>query len=33
MIDLSKFDSLIEIASYFNSEAKCRQVIREQRWG
>ena len=33
MIDLSNFNSLIELTSYFNSEAKCRKVIREQRWG
>ena len=33
MIGLSNFNSLIELASYFNSEAKCRKVIREQRWG
>ena len=33
MIDLSKFDSLISLATYFDSEAKCKKVLREQRWG
>lgn len=33
MIDLSKFDSLISIATYFDTEAKCKKVLREQRWG
>ena len=33
MIDFSNFNSLIELTSYFNSDKKCRKVIREQRWG
>lgn len=33
MIDLSKFDSLISLATYFDTESKCKKVLREQRWG
>lgn len=33
MIDLSKFDSLISLVSYFDTESKCKKVLREQRWG
>ena len=33
MINLSKFNSLISLATYFNTEAKCKQVIKEQRFG
>ena len=33
MIDLSKFNSLISLVTYFDSEAKCKKVLREQRWG
>ena len=33
MIDLSKFDSLINLVSYFDTESKCKKVLREQRWG
>ena len=33
MINLSKFDSLISLVSYFDTESKCKKVLREQRWG
>ena len=33
MIDLSKFDSLISLVSYFDTESKCKKLLREQRWG
>ena len=33
MIDLSKFNSLFALATYFDTEAKCRKVLKEQRWG
>lgn len=33
MINLSKFDSLISLVTYFNSEEKCKKVIKEQRFG
>lgn len=33
MIDLSRFDSLIGMCSYFDSEDVCRKVLKEQRWG
>lgn len=33
MIDLSKFNSLFSLVSYFDTESKCRKVLREQRWG
>lgn len=33
MINLSKFDSIISLTTYFTTEAKCKQVIKEQRFG
>lgn len=33
MIDLSKFDSLISLAGYFDTEERCKRVLKEQRWG
>jgi transposase-like protein len=33
MIELSKFNSLIELVSYFKNESICREFIKEQRWG
>ena len=33
MIDFSKFDSLVSLTMYFNSEDKCRQTVVETRWG
>jgi len=33
MVDLSKFDSLISLASFFSTDAKCKAVLRESRWG
>ena len=33
MINFAKFDSLISLTMYFNSEDKCRQAIVETRWG
>lgn len=33
MIKLSMFNSLISLVSYFDTESKCRKVLREQRWG
>ena len=33
MINLSNFNSLIELASYFTTEEKCRRTLKEQRWG
>ena len=32
MIDFSRFNSLIELTSYFNSEERCRRYIRDSRW-
>ena len=32
MIDFSKFDNLISLTMYFNSEEKCRQAIIDSRW-
>ena len=32
-INFSKFDSHLEIADYFNTEAKCKQAIAQERWG
>ena len=32
-INFAKFDSLIQIADFFNSEEKCKQAIAQQRWG
>ena len=33
MIDLSKFNSLISLVTYFDSEERCKKVLKEQRWG
>ncbi len=33
MIDLSKFDSLVSLVSYFDTEERCKRVLKEQRWG
>ena len=33
MINLSKFDSLFDLVVYFDTETKCRQFLKEQRWG
>ena len=32
MIDFTRFNSLIELTSYFNSEERCRRYIRDSRW-
>lgn len=32
MINFSRFNSIYELTSYFNSEAKCRKAIFESRW-
>ena len=32
MIDFSRFNSIIELTSYFDNEDKCRQCIFESRW-
>ena len=32
-ISFVKFNSLIQIADYFNTEDKCRQAIAQERWG
>ena len=32
MINFSKFNSIYELTSYFNSEDKCRKTIFESRW-
>ena len=32
-INFTKFNSLIQIADYFNTEAKCKQAIAQERWG
>ena len=32
-INFSKFDSTLEIADYFNTEAICKQAIAQERWG
>ena len=32
-IDFTKFDSLISVADYFDSEKKCKQTLAESRWG
>ena len=32
-ISFAKFNSLIQIADYFNTEAKCKAAIAQQRWG
>ena len=33
MIDFSKFNSLLAMTMYFNSEEKCKKAIIETRWG
>jgi len=33
MIDFSKFNSLISVANYFNTDFKCKQTLTEARWG
>ena len=32
-IDFTKFDSLLSVAEYFNTEEVCRQALEEARWG
>ena len=32
MVSLSHFNSIFELTSYFNSEDKCKHVIRDSRW-
>ena len=32
MIDFKKFNSIISLTSYFNSDDKCKQAIIESRW-
>jgi len=32
-IDFTKFDSLISVADYFDTESKCKQTLAESRWG
>jgi transposase-like protein len=32
-INFTKFNSLIQIADYFNTEDKCKQAIAQERWG
>ena len=32
-IDFTKFDSLISVADYFDTEIKCKQTLAESRWG
>ena len=32
MIDFTKFNNIISLTSYFNTEAKCKQAIIESRW-
>ena len=32
-INFAKFESLIQIADYFDSEAKCKAAIAQERWG
>lgn len=33
MINFKKFNSIISITAYFNSDDKCKQAIIESRWG
>lgn len=33
MINFSKFNSIISLTAYFNSDDKCKQAITEARWG
>lgn len=32
-ISFTRFNSLIQIADFFNTEAKCKQTIAQERWG
>ena len=32
-INFAKFDSLIQLADFFNTEAKCKAAIAQERWG
>ena len=32
MIDFSRFNSIFELTDYFDTEDKCRRVIRDSRW-
>ena len=32
-IDFTKFDSLLSVAEYFNTDTVCRQALEEARWG
>jgi len=32
-IDFTKFDNLISVAEYFDSDSKCKQTLAESRWG
>lgn len=33
MINFKKFNSIISLTAYFNSDDKCKQAITETRWG
>lgn len=33
MINFKKFNSIISLTAYFNSDDKCKQAITEARWG
>lgn len=33
MLSLLKFNSLIDLVTYFDTEIKCRRFLRQQRWG
>ena len=33
MVNFTRFDSIISLASYFSNEEICRQFLKEQRWG
>lgn len=33
MVDFSKFSSLVDIALYFDTPEKCKEAIKEARWG
>ena len=32
MIDFAHFDSLVDIALYFDTPAKCKKAIAQSRW-
>ena len=32
MIDFSHFNSIFELAEYFNSKERCLRAIRDSRW-